>query len=62
LAKTKAKYWRPNPSGQNPKATAYSIVYRTIYIHTYVKENKYSQAKYANPEKFLNYIINSMIQ
>jgi len=27
-----------NPSGQNLKATTCNIVYRTIYIHTYVTE------------------------
>jgi len=61
LTKTRAKSWWPNPSGQNPKAATYSIVYRTIYIHTYITE-KNSQAKFTNLKKFLNYIINSTIQ
>jgi hypothetical protein len=53
LPKTRAKFRWPNFNGENPKDTAYSIVYRTIYIYIYITENKNSEAKFVNLEKFL---------
>jgi len=42
LTKTRAKSWCSNYSGQNPKATTYNIVYRTIVMwgQSYVRRRR----------------------